>query len=238
LKDLHPVRFHVIRKRVDDGSGEGRAKSGGEGQWVPACPISGAELTGSVPAFLVVRRKDKKGKAHDREGCGEADSDGSPNVLSERAVKEMGAEALRAEYGPFDADDMVRLAPPTAGGTFDAIRDRLERKREEELLAKKVKKSERKRKKAEGGGCSGSRTTVAGESHAIVKAKSEKRARPTTTSSSSAPRNGAGGIRGGAAAAARSSVASAVASNPVLAGLFSTGRNVGEKERKDDLFAR
>jgi hypothetical protein len=34
-------------------------------------------------------------------------------VLSEKAVKEVGLEALQSEYGPFTEDDFVRLIPTT-----------------------------------------------------------------------------------------------------------------------------
>jgi hypothetical protein len=45
-----------------------------------------------------------------------------PNVLSERAIREMGINELQQEYGPFEEWDMIQLAPPMSGGIFENIR--------------------------------------------------------------------------------------------------------------------
>ena len=34
-------------------------------------------------------------------------------VLSEKAIKELGVEALQEEYGPFSSDDLIKLIPTT-----------------------------------------------------------------------------------------------------------------------------
>jgi hypothetical protein len=110
LKDLHPVRFQLGLS-----SDETKPSSS-----VPVCPMTGLELNGMVPALLLVSKNDKKT---------------TPNVVSERALKEMGLEALQAEYGPFD--EMIRLAPPAS--SLDEIKEQLEQKRTLEKLSKKVR---------------------------------------------------------------------------------------------------
>jgi len=118
---LYPVRFHVV------------PTSNGEGGYIAACPITGSEIgNGNIASYLIVRTKSK-----DKKKNGDTDEvDKNPNVLSERAVKEMGMEGLQAEYGPFEDKDMIRLAPPTAGGVFDEIRSKWEARVEIEALAK------------------------------------------------------------------------------------------------------
>jgi hypothetical protein len=111
LKDLHPVRF-----QLGPSSDETQTTSSS----VPVCPMTGLELNGMVTALLLVSKKDKKT---------------TPNVVSERALKEMGLEALQAEYGPFD--EMIRLAPPAS--SLDEIKEQLEQKRTLEKLSKKVR---------------------------------------------------------------------------------------------------
>mmetsp|Transcript_41255 Transcript_41255/g.124762 ORF Transcript_41255/g.124762 Transcript_41255/m.124762 type:complete len:99 (-) Transcript_41255:129-425(-) len=66
----------------------------------------------------------------------------------------------------------------------------------------------------------------------------EKKRRAPTTSVDVKKKRKPNGGRSGAAQTARSSVAVAVASNPVLSSLFSSGRKMTEKEKKDNLFAR
>lgn len=61
----------------------------------PVCPIMGLELNGQVAAFVLVP--------------GPTDA---PNVVSERAIKEMGSKALETEYGPIK--DKVQLVPPAS----------------------------------------------------------------------------------------------------------------------------
>jgi hypothetical protein len=109
IKDLFPVRLHFASPSSSAGMNH-KSK-------IPSCPITGIELNGSVPAFLIVQSK--KSKTNRIESV---DEQQHPNVLSEKAIKEMGMEGLQAEYGPFDAEDLIRLVPPT-GPIFDSIRD-------------------------------------------------------------------------------------------------------------------
>mmetsp|Transcript_34789 Transcript_34789/g.52521 ORF Transcript_34789/g.52521 Transcript_34789/m.52521 type:complete len:274 (+) Transcript_34789:141-962(+) len=142
LKDLHSVRFRVVaagKKGSTSFVGEHHSQQ----RHIPVCPITGVELNGAVAAFLIVRTKSKKKKNKEEEDTTQ------PNVISERAIREMGIESLQAEYGPFDEKDMIRLAPPHVGGIFDKIKKDWERRTEEELLAKKSsKKGDKKRKKS------------------------------------------------------------------------------------------
>ena len=70
------------------------------------CPVTGVELNGSQPFFVVWST-----------GC----------VLSERAVKEVGLEQLQDEYGPFSALDLVAVAPLDAA--LPEARVRMEERR-------------------------------------------------------------------------------------------------------------
>ena len=114
---------------------------------VAVCPLTGVQLNGATPAYLIVRSKktkkdDTSATAASAAATAGAD-DESPNVLSERAIREVGAESLQEEYGPFDEESCIRLAPTTAGGVMEKIKADLELKRAEE---KKAKKKSKKRK--------------------------------------------------------------------------------------------
>lgn len=111
LKDLYEVRMEL--RKSDNGS-----------NLVPVCPVTGLELNGQIPAFLIVSKTTSQ-----------------PNVVSERAFKEMGMEALQAEYGAFDKEeDTIRLAPPPS--MMDTIKEKLETKR----LSKKSKNGKKRKK--------------------------------------------------------------------------------------------
>lgn len=118
LKDLYPVHFHLTTNAA--------------GNDVPTCPVTGVELNGNHPAFLIHNKKNVE----------------RPNVLSERAVKEIGMEALQDDYGPFDRENMIRLAPPES--MMREIREAVAKKHELEKTTKKSsKKDEKKRKKSD-----------------------------------------------------------------------------------------
>ena len=63
-----------------------------DGTTVPVCPIRGSELNGQIPAIALI-------------------PGGTVNVISEKALKEMGSEILE-EYGP--SKKTLKLAPTTA----------------------------------------------------------------------------------------------------------------------------
>jgi hypothetical protein len=92
----------------------------------PICPVTSVELNGLNPAFLLPHRKD-----------------GGVNVLSERAMKEMGKEALKEEYG--DLADLVRLAPPPS--MMEEIQTKVEEQQEIEKAEKMANKLSNKKKR-------------------------------------------------------------------------------------------
>ena len=111
LKDLHDARFSIIEKTDQEGALQ-----------LPSCPVTGQEFNGQQPVFLL--------------------TPGNPemvNVLSQRAFKEMGKDALQTEYGPFK--DRIRLAPPAS--EMEAIMAAWETK----LSAKKSSSKSKKEKK-------------------------------------------------------------------------------------------
>jgi hypothetical protein len=90
-----------------------------ENSTVPSCPVTGVELNGTHGALLIPNKRDDE--------C---------NVLSERALKEMGVDALQADYGPFETKDMIRLAPPESD--MEEIQASVAKKQELEKANKKV----------------------------------------------------------------------------------------------------
>jgi len=112
LKDLHDVRFHTIPKSSEDT------------QLVAACPIRGSELNGHIPAVVLVP--------------------GNPdtvNVVSERALKELGEEVILGEYGP--AEEKIKLFP--IGEELEEIKTRVMATVLAQKSSKKKDKKKRKR---------------------------------------------------------------------------------------------
>ncbi|KAL7560156.1 hypothetical protein ACA910_013166 [Epithemia clementina (nom. ined.)] len=100
LKDLHSVRFHLGRSSSqanDRGGGGGND----DGALVQMCPVRGTELNGQIPAVVLV-----------------PGSPGLPNVVSARAIQEMGKEAIEQVYGP--AKQSIKLLP--SGEELKAIK--------------------------------------------------------------------------------------------------------------------
>jgi hypothetical protein len=93
----------------------------------PTCPVTGIELNGRHPALLVRSRRD------------------GVNVISERALKELGTDALTVEYG--DLDTVLRLAPPPT--MMEDIVETVKLEQQQQL--KTSSKKERKRKQPEKG---------------------------------------------------------------------------------------
>ena len=219
LKDLYPVRFQVIEKDGGNSTGSKHAA---------VCPLTGVEINGSSPAILIVKEKapkKKKSKDEDTSKAGaSAESDTSPNVLSERAIREVGIDSLQEEYGPFDIANCIRLAPTIVGGVFDKVKaDLLTRRAEEKKSKKDKKKKDKKRSEP---------SSANGDSK--LPADAGKKPRQDTTTSNA---NGAVGNSISVVEAARANVGAAVASNPTLSSLFSSGKSdLSEKERRDALF--
>ena len=180
LKDLHEARFSLTTKKVD-------------GSQIPSCPVTGQEFNGQMPVILLVPGNPEL-----------------PNVVSQRAFKEMGKEALQTEYGPFKEE--VRLAPPAS--EMKEIIEALEAKRKKS--SKKSSKKDKKRKERD------DKTTKPQQQLQLQETKKPK--------SSS---------KGGVADLARGRVTDAVKSNDVLSSLFTTkDKTLSQKERNDTLFAR
>lgn len=226
LKDLHPVRFQLIQKQ----------QVHGEDVTVPVCPVTSVELNGLQPAYLIVKTKMKKKKTKEKDD-GEHDDNDGPNVLSDRAIKEMGLAALQEEYGPFEKDDMIRLAPPPK--LMKEIQSKLQEKR---MAEKRNKSSKKKRKKD---ASASTRTSSKGERMIQDESKRQKSigsADMTTTGGVSSSKSGSGRslVTVKTVDDVRHNVAAAVAKSAVLSGLFSNNNNqsnLSEKEKKDKLFA-
>lgn len=92
----------------------------------PICPVTSIELNGINPVFLLPHCKE-----------------GGVNVLSERAIKEMGEEALREDYGALT--DLVRLAPPPS--MMEEIVAKVLKDHDRERAEKAAKSSGKKEKK-------------------------------------------------------------------------------------------
>jgi hypothetical protein len=202
LKDLHPVRFQLAKK-----------VSNGCNLRVPVCPITSVELNGIQPAFVLVKRKNRKKD--------EGNDDGHPNVLSEKAMKEMGDDALQEEYGPFEKEDMIRLAPPPA--MQSEIKLTLKKTRQNE---KATKASKKKRKS------STSNSHESGVKRICIDSSSSGRSLKRTQLSTPVTKE-ARSIDD-----IRNNVAAAVASSSALSSLFTgTHSHLSDKEKADKLFS-
>lgn len=110
LRDLYDCKLAPV-------PAGGAAYLNGEGDPCAACPVTGEVLDGS--RHFVVSRS-------------------SGHVLSERAVSEVGVDALQQEYGPFTTADLVRVCPDD---------DVLRRLADEMLARRAAEKPGKKRKK-------------------------------------------------------------------------------------------
>lgn len=242
MKDLHPVRFYVTMTSSSNGNNGSKNIShngrGAAAQYTATCPITASDISsGNVPSFVVVRSKNGKNKdkkkgsdtTHDNT---EGEDELSPNVISERAIKEMGIEGLQSEYGPFEEKNLIRLAPPKAGGVFEEIQRKWENRMEEERVAKIQKKKDKKRKRGSGH-----------QGDATLKHRTPATAPTALATAASASTHHDNNInklkKSSVAEEARSTVEVRVSQNPVLSTLFSTGKkNQSEKEKSDALFTR
>lgn len=219
LKDLYPVRFYV-GDQSSDGAGAGeRYNSGDKRAFLPACPIVGIELSGLHPTYVIARKK-KRSKKGGKES--ELKEPEGPNVICEKALKEMGFESLQEEYGPFQKEDLIRLAPPS-GKVFDEIQEELARRRSRDTMKKK-----RKEKHSDG-----MNNGAARQKRIAASSDAPQLKKPRSSTSSSA-------IRGVSSVdVMRKNVAAAVASSAALSSLFENKRShLSEKEKKNNLFVR
>lgn len=225
LKDLHPVRFHVVYQSSGDAVSGKRGGGSDDRVFLPACPITGIDLNGLHPTYVITHKKKKKKKS--KKGGKERDSQEDiegPNVLCEKAFKEMG-DSLQEEYGPFQKEDLIRLAPP-AGRTFDEIRDELTLRRDRE--SSKTTKKKRKTKPSDGARNGEVRPERV---KAITEAPTSKKPRSSVSNSAIGRRS--------AVDVMRKNVAAAVASSAALSSLFVDKRpHLSEGEKKNNLFVR
>jgi len=206
LKDLKPVRFHIVTNKLTNG----------ESKQVPICPVTSIELSGMQPVFLIVQKKLKKKKKDKNKDNDDPKREDQPNVLSEKAIKQMGIDALQEEYGPFDQDDLLRLAPPP-GQILDNIKSRLEEKR----IEQESEKTKKKRKL--------NKNSKEQNQKSLVPMKLAKKPKPNHGTKSGVSRT---------VNDVRNDVAAAVASSAALSSLFTDKQSaLTEKEKKDSLFS-
>jgi hypothetical protein len=150
MKDLIPCRFTINPNWTDEtaavaaaneasaaSEAKGESNNAGIGAFVDEdmtskyiCPVARVEMNAKQP-FVVIRS--------------------TGWVLSERALKEIGAASLQDEYGPFDvADDLIRLVPDEEEET--ELRRRMNDRRSK---AKKEKKRKQREEGQNGGGGKG-----------------------------------------------------------------------------------
>ena len=92
-----------------------------------SCPVTGDSFNGSIPFIFVWS---------------------TGYVLSERAIRELGIESLQAEYGPFNAIDVIKINPIIDSPDYNILKSNMEiRRHERSLLNRKEKESNNKRKR-------------------------------------------------------------------------------------------
>jgi len=222
LKDLYAVRFHVVEQ-----SSNGARVGNGSGKrvFLPACPIVGIDLNGLQPTYVITNKKKKKKKRESKGGDTAGQESEGPNVICEKALKEMGFESLQEEYGPFQKKDLIRLAPPS-GKIFGEIQNALTLQRNMELS----KTSDKKRKNKVGHGGNNDEAKQ-------KKIVSLSEARQSKKACSSISNSSIGG--GSTVDIMRRNVAAAVASSTALSSLFEDkSSHLTEEEKKNNLFVR
>jgi len=215
LKDLVPVYFNLVKDSNE--------------KYVPTCPITNVEFNGKQPAFVIVKKKLKKDNkaAASLASSEDEQKENKVNVLSERAIKEIGMESLQLEYGPFEKDDIIRLAPSSRD--LIQIKEEYERRCEENNNKKEKKKKKKNRSKNPSKKKKRNEeeeNTVAGVSNNDSNRKKKKKKNSSLSSG------------GDAASQARSNVIESISSNSVFSSIFKSSAEVSEKEKKDNLFAR
>lgn len=132
LKDLFNVRFHTITTKNKRNHNNNNATTTTTS---PACPVTGVEFNGHIPAILLVQIGSSSSNST------ENNNNNTPNVLSSSAIKEMNMESLQEEYGPFNYQ--IKLVPTTIHEI-----ENMEIKWNEYLQKEKeLKKKNKKRKK-------------------------------------------------------------------------------------------
>jgi hypothetical protein len=163
MRDVIELKFH----NNPDAPTKGVDIDWSTDTWSPySCPVANVEMNGRYP-FVAIRRSVNKG--------GAAADDERVNVISEKALKEVGAAALQDEYGPFDAEtDIVKLVPS------DVERLEMIKQLSERRALEKAEKKKRKAEKLKNGG--------GGEGEVKVDASSGSKKSKDSSSVKSAPK--------------------------------------------------
>lgn len=200
MKDLIECKFTVDPDHKDLQLLEGASETKGAdldeeevGGCRYICPVTRVEMNAKYP-FVVIRP--------------------TGWVLSDKAVREIGIEQLQEEYGPFTAEDVIRLAPEEE--EEGVLRERM-------LARRAAAKKEKKRKRAEAG--------EGGE--APRREKKEKEARPKALPAP--PKVAAGDLKvASVVAEAMKAAEKEMASSSSFASLFNDGK--GGKADASKMF--
>jgi len=82
------------------------------GNHTPSCPVTLLSLNGTHVMYVIAPKQDS----------------GRVNVISEKAIREVGIESLQEEFGKFSRDDLIRIAPSET--ERDMIREKVKAKRQ------------------------------------------------------------------------------------------------------------
>lgn len=192
--------------------------------WAPfSCPVAGVEMNGRYP-FVVLRRP----------GGGAAGEDTRVNVLSEKALKQVGLDALQAEYGPVTEADVIKLVPTDVErarmvANLDTARAA---ERAAKFDAKAAKKASKRKAEDTGdgpdpsGGATGGAEEPAGDKEErraakkAAKAAKAAKALGAGVKKASVSEARAAALTGAVQAEAATALAAAQAQNPTLKALF------------------
>jgi len=180
LKDVVNLVFHA------NSDAAGTDVDWSTDNWSPySCPIASVEMNGRQP-FVALRRSAPKESA----ACA-MDEATRVNVISDKAYREVGFDALQAEYGPFAVDGVIPLVPTDLEriALVEAMSGRRELEQSLKADAKAKRKSE-KRSKGSGSGAQGA--VSVGESGTVAdvtahKKRSKKNKSSAAESAPSAP---------------------------------------------------
>lgn len=217
MKELYPVRFHLVKTNNN--------------AYIPTCPVTGTELNGSQPCFVLVPPLDKKNKKDKKKNTNDKkNNDNKVNVVSQQAMREIGIDSLQDEYGPFDNNNLVKLAP--SDRDVENIKLQVEARRlkqKRDIEDKKRSKEKRKLKHNDNNDNKRNKHQISTKNTNI----------PNNVIVSSIPITKGIPIAKGTVQTAKCSFEKAVASNSILSSLFNENSNsLSDKDKKDNLFAR
>ena len=137
LRDIIPCIFFKNKSASDTASSNADAWS--MDTWSPySCPIANVEMNGRYP-FVVLRKKKKSSIS---SSSSSAEEKPCVNVISEKALKQVGIAALQDEYGPFDEEDVIKLVPSEE--ERECLVHKMQSRRDREMARKAEKKKTKK----------------------------------------------------------------------------------------------